>query len=169
MVAIQNNQKISEQTAIVIGGGIAGIYSAILLQEKGYKVSLIERRKFLGGRTYSVKQSSNKSYDNGQHLLMGCYDKFLQLLTKIDSLSGVNFQDSFSVKIADKRGKTGIIRDTKYIPYGFMLLVSLLKYHYEHFQNQLNFPIIYHQHYLQIFSLLPLLFIQNSITNCLNC
>lgn len=138
MVAIQNNQKISKPTAIVIGGGIAGIYSAILLQEKGYKVSLIERRKFLGGRTYSVKQSTNTSYDNGQHLLMGCYDKLLQLLTKIGSLSEVNFQDSFSVKIADKTGKTGIIRDTKYIPYGFMLLVSLLKYPHIGFKEKLR-------------------------------
>ena len=56
MVEIQNNQKIKTNNAIIIGGGIAGIYTAILLQEKGYIVSLIEQRKFLGGRTYSVKK-----------------------------------------------------------------------------------------------------------------
>ena len=64
MVEIQNNQKIKKNNAIIIGGGIAGIYTAILLQEKGYIVSLIEQRKFLGGRTYSVKKSLQSQYDN---------------------------------------------------------------------------------------------------------
>ena len=103
MVEIQNNQKIKTNNAIIIGGGIAGIYTAILLQEKGYIVSLIEQRKFLGGRTYSVKKSLQFQYDNGQHLLMGCYQNLLQFFKKIGSLSKINFQDSFSVKIIDKQ------------------------------------------------------------------
>ena len=138
MVGIQNNQKITKKHAIVIGGGIAGIYSATLLQEKGYRVSLIEHRKFLGGRTYSVKESLKSPYDNGQHLLMGCYENLLRFFNKIGSIDRLKFQDSFSVKIIEKTGKTGIIRDTKYIPFGLMLLVSLLQYPYIGFQEKLS-------------------------------
>ena len=138
MVEIQNNQKIKTNNAIIIGGGIAGIYTAILLQEKGYIVSLIEQRKFLGGRTYSVKKSLQSQYDNGQHLLMGCYQNLLQFFKKIGSLSKINFQDSFSVKIIDKTGTTGIIRDTKFLPFGLMLLISILKYPYIGFQEKLS-------------------------------
>ena len=56
MVEIQNNQKIKTNNAIIIGGGIAGIYTAILLQEKGYIVSLIEQifLEYVSCQDYSV-------------------------------------------------------------------------------------------------------------------
>ena len=137
MVKIQNNSELVKSSALIIGGGIAGIFSAVLLQEKGYKVSLIEKRKFLGGRTYSTKKTESV-IDNGQHLLMGCYDKLLNLLTKIGSIQKVNFQDEFYVKIIAKNGKTGIIKDSKYFPNGMMLLLSLLKYPYISSQEKLR-------------------------------
>ena len=37
----------------IIGGGLAGISSAVFLKEKGYDVSLFEATPKFGGRTYS--------------------------------------------------------------------------------------------------------------------
>ncbi|MCW8850014.1 MAG: FAD-dependent oxidoreductase, partial [Melioribacteraceae bacterium] len=43
--------KISSQKSVaIIGAGIAGLTSAILLTERGFKVKLIERDNFLGGK-----------------------------------------------------------------------------------------------------------------------
>jgi monoamine oxidase len=47
----------SQKKAIVLGGGLSGLYSAYLLKQSGYQVTIIERGERLGGRiaTYSDK------------------------------------------------------------------------------------------------------------------
>ncbi len=65
----------------VIGGGISGITSAILLQKKGFEVTLIEARNRLGGRLCSYYNSVGLSFDNGKHILAGWYNKTLELIS----------------------------------------------------------------------------------------
>ena len=43
------------KTAVVIGGGLAGLFSAKLLVKKGFKVKIIDSSKKLGGLISSVK------------------------------------------------------------------------------------------------------------------
>ena len=38
--------------AVVVGCGISGITSAILLKEKGYDVKILDSRKHIGGNCY---------------------------------------------------------------------------------------------------------------------
>ena len=42
----------SQKTAVVVGGGIAGLASAALLAKAGMKVTLLEAREKVGGRAY---------------------------------------------------------------------------------------------------------------------
>jgi len=69
---------------IIIGGGLSGLSAAVELSERGKKILLLERRPFLGGRTYSfVDETTGDVVDNGQHLLMGCYHgtrRYLKLI-----------------------------------------------------------------------------------------
>ncbi len=52
------------KTAIVVGGGLAGIATALALAKQGVKVQLLEARRRLGGRTGSFTQSlSEKGSD----------------------------------------------------------------------------------------------------------
>jgi len=70
--------------AVVIGGGLSGLSAAVELARRGVKVTLLERRKFLGGRTYSfVDDTTGDVVDNGQHLMMGCYHATRQYLKTI--------------------------------------------------------------------------------------
>ena len=39
---------------VVVGGGLAGLASAVWLSEAGQRVTLLERRGSLGGRTISM-------------------------------------------------------------------------------------------------------------------
>ena len=44
----------SERPSVtVVGGGLAGITAACELADAGLKVTLVEKRPFLGGRAYS--------------------------------------------------------------------------------------------------------------------
>ncbi|GBF48568.1 NAD(P)-binding Rossmann-like domain protein [Leptospira ryugenii] len=50
----QNTAK----TAIVLGGGLSGLYSAYLLKQSGYQVTLIERGDRLGGRIFTFQDKN---------------------------------------------------------------------------------------------------------------
>ena len=44
-------------TAMVIGGGIAGLAAATILAERGVGVTVVEREQFLGGRAGAWTES----------------------------------------------------------------------------------------------------------------
>jgi zeta-carotene desaturase len=57
---------------LVVGGGFAGLAAAVRLVRAGARVTLLERRPFLGGRAYSFTDGpSGDVIDNGPHAFMG--------------------------------------------------------------------------------------------------
>ena len=92
--------------AAVIGGGVAGMSAATLLAERGARVLLIEARHALGGRTSSFTDAATgETADNGQHILMGCYDEALAFLRRTGALSNVGLQDRLSMDVVDLEGR----------------------------------------------------------------
>lgn len=91
---------------IIIGGGISGISTFIELHNKKNNVILLESRPFLGGRARSyIDPISNDEIDNGQHILMNCYDSFLDLLEKIGSSNLILSQKKMQVSFVSKDKK----------------------------------------------------------------
>ena len=55
------------------GGGLAGLAAGCALAGAGFRVTLFERRAFLGGRASSYQHpGTNEIVDNCQHVLLGC-------------------------------------------------------------------------------------------------
>jgi zeta-carotene desaturase len=73
-----------EYDTIIIGSGLSGLSAAVELSARGRKVLLLEQRPHCGGRTHSFLNAATGSFvDNGQHLMMGCYQatrRFLRLI-----------------------------------------------------------------------------------------
>ncbi|TAE31540.1 MAG: FAD-dependent oxidoreductase [Candidatus Kapaibacterium sp.] len=87
---------------IVIGGGVAGITAAVRLAERGVRVTLVEARPDIGGRVQSLlDRESGDIIDNGQHLLMGCYDATLRLATTLGTMPLLRRQAALRVWFAD--------------------------------------------------------------------
>jgi squalene-associated FAD-dependent desaturase len=83
---------------VVVGGGWAGLSSALALAEHGADVRVIEKRAILGGRAYSYRaREAGHAVDNGQHLLMGCYDATLGFLRRIGAGDRFEIQPRLSV------------------------------------------------------------------------
>jgi len=118
----------SKPTVIVMGGGVSGVATSIYLGELGYQVTLVEGRKFLGGRAFSFRWKGGLiPIDNGQHIILGCCEYFLNFTEKIGSLCQWNFQPRLNIPIRDKTGKLGYLK-TSFLPYPFHFIPSLLRY-----------------------------------------
>ena len=62
-----------QNSVTVVGGGVAGMSAACALAEAGFRVRLIERRGYLGGRASSyLHPGVDEVIDNCQHVLFGC-------------------------------------------------------------------------------------------------
>lgn len=79
------------KTAVVIGGGLAGLFSAKLLVKKGFKVKIIDSSKKLGGLISSVKYK-NYYFDHGSHIAQETGNK------DIDKILFSNQKNFFSYK-----------------------------------------------------------------------
>jgi squalene-associated FAD-dependent desaturase len=65
-------------TVAIAGGGLAGLAAGCALAEAGYRVSLFERRPYLGGRASSYQHpATGEIVDNCQHVLLGCCTNLL--------------------------------------------------------------------------------------------
>ncbi len=76
------------QSAIVVGGGIAGVASAVILAERGVAVTLIEAERFLGGRagawTEHLANGDAFEMERGFHAFFRQYYNLRALLRRID-------------------------------------------------------------------------------------
>lgn len=99
----------SARSAIIVGGGIAGIATALRLSERGVKTTLVETRTKLGGRATSFEDSrSGRWIDNCQHVAMGCCTNYLDLCERL----GVTDQLSWTSATwwVEEGGRTSVIR-----------------------------------------------------------
>lgn len=88
---------------IVIGSGIAGLTATSILSSKKIRVTLLESSPKFGGKTYSFKDSaSGDIIDNGQHILMGCYDETLSFVKLIGAENNFLYQENLEVNFLSK-------------------------------------------------------------------
>lgn len=94
------------KTVTIIGGGIAGLSAAVFLNEKDFKVTLIESSPKLGGRAYSFFDNEKQMFfDNGQHILAGWYKNTFEYLKIIGSYAKLNFQKELEIHFIDTQKK----------------------------------------------------------------
>ncbi|PHS26759.1 MAG: FAD-dependent oxidoreductase [Methylophaga sp.] len=91
-------------TTLIVGGGWSGLAAAIACVQRGEPVHLIESAKQLGGRARNVSWNGH-IIDNGQHLMIGAYDRMLAMMMSI----GVDTDSVFQRQAMDI-----VIYDTEY-------------------------------------------------------
>ncbi|MFZ4118019.1 MAG: phytoene desaturase family protein, partial [Rhodoluna sp.] len=71
----------TQKTAIIVGGGIAGLATAALLAKAGMKVQLFEAREKVGGRAY-IWEKDGFTFDMGPswYLMPDAFDQFFKLM-----------------------------------------------------------------------------------------
>ncbi|WP_431955936.1 hydroxysqualene dehydroxylase HpnE [Nocardia lijiangensis] len=89
---------------VVIGGGLAGLASAVWLAEAGKQVTLLERRGRLGGRTHAMRvEAVDDPPDNGQHVIASGYEHLFRYLTSVGTREFVAFPHRATLRWPDGR------------------------------------------------------------------
>ncbi|WP_067542289.1 hydroxysqualene dehydroxylase [Nocardia crassostreae] len=92
---------------VVIGGGLAGLASAVWLAEAGKQVTLLERRGRLGGRTHALEVPTLHDVpDNGQHVIASGYDHLFRYLESVGTRKYVRFPNEGVLRWPDGRHTT---------------------------------------------------------------
>jgi squalene-associated FAD-dependent desaturase len=78
----------------VVGGGLAGLAAGCALAESGFRVSLFERRAYLGGRASSYEHpGTGEVVDNCQHVLLGCCTNLIEFYQRIGTEDKIRWYD----------------------------------------------------------------------------
>jgi protoporphyrinogen oxidase len=86
----ENNMGVSNnnfKSIVIIGGGVGGLFSAWKLSEKGYKVTVLEQKKVIGGLSSSISHNGYQM-DIGPHYIT--IPKKSDLLIQMKDLMGEN-------------------------------------------------------------------------------
>ncbi|HEX7661774.1 MAG TPA: hydroxysqualene dehydroxylase HpnE [Pseudonocardiaceae bacterium] len=89
---------------VVVGGGLAGLSAACRLATEGRRVTLFEGRARLGGATFSFERD-NLTVDNGQHVLLRCYEEYRAFLDLLGVGEHVGIQPRFHIPVVTADGR----------------------------------------------------------------
>src|ERR1700733_13939526 len=102
------------QSVLVIGGGLAGLSSAIALADAGFRVQLLEKRPHLGGRATSYTLPDGSEVDNCQHVTLGCCTNLADFYRRVGAADKIRFYDELTFAGAD--GQRGTMKSSALPP-----------------------------------------------------
>lgn len=84
---------------IVIGAGLAGLQAAILLQDEGARVVVVEARERVGGRVHTLDQIDGRPESGGTEVGSG-YARTLSMIDRIGGLAMHRWADTVQLQFA---------------------------------------------------------------------
>src|SRR5699024_7333495 len=111
---------------VVVGGGLAGLSAACELATRGLPVTVLEGRSRFGGATFSFTREGMR-VDNGQHVLLRCYDHYRAFVERIGTATAIGLQRRFTMPLRNGSGTSTALRRTSG-PAPFHLLAGLAGY-----------------------------------------
>lgn len=93
---------------IVVGAGVAGLAAAVALAGAGAKVTLLERRPYIGGRAYSYEHPAIEETIDSQHVVLGCCTNILDLCRKAGMAETIRWYDELT--FLEPGGRRSLLR-----------------------------------------------------------
>lgn len=73
----------------IIGGGLAGLSTAVELLDQGHEVDIYEGRPWVGGKVGSYVDKAGNHIEMGLHVFFGCYFNLFRLMSKCGVLENL--------------------------------------------------------------------------------
>ncbi|MEO6909354.1 MAG: hydroxysqualene dehydroxylase HpnE, partial [Edaphobacter sp.] len=116
--------EVLSRDVIVIGGGVAGLAAAVALAGAGAKVTLLERRPYIGGRAYSYEHPAIEETIDSQHVVLGCCTNILDLCQQAGMADTIRWYDELT--FLEPGGRRSLLRPG-YLPAPAHQAISFLR------------------------------------------
>ena len=83
----------ASQDVIVVGAGAAGLAAAAALAQAGQRVTLLERKPYVGGRACSYEHPALDEVVDSQHVLLGCCTNLIDLCEQSGTADKIRWYD----------------------------------------------------------------------------
>ncbi len=102
-------QHLTQPTVAVAGGGLAGLAAACALADSGFRVTLFERRPYLGGRASSYEHpGTGEVVDNCQHVLFRVCTNLIEFYRRIGVEDKIRWFDEMT--FIEPGGRASVMR-----------------------------------------------------------
>jgi squalene-associated FAD-dependent desaturase len=102
-------QNSTQPTVAIAGGGLAGLAAACALSDSGFRVTLFERRPYLGGRASSYEHpGTGEVVDNCQHVLFRVCTNLVEFYRRIGVDDKIRWFDEMT--FIEPGGRTSVMR-----------------------------------------------------------
>ncbi len=78
---------------VVAGAGVAGLSAAAALAQTGARVTVLERRPYVGGRAYSYEHPALEEVVDSQHVLLGCCTNLIDFCARAGVADRIRWYD----------------------------------------------------------------------------
>src|ERR1700756_4347337 len=100
-----------QPTVAVAGGGLAGLAAACALSDAGFRVTLFEKRPFLGGRASSWEHpGTGEVVDNCQHVLFRVCTNLIEFYNRIGVANQIRWYDEMT--FIEPGGRTSVMKSS---------------------------------------------------------
>ncbi len=101
----------SQPTVAIAGGGLAGLAAACALSDAGFRVTLFEKRPFLGGRASSWEHpGTGEVVDNCQHVLFRVCTNLIEFYQRIGVAGQIRWYDEMT--FIEPGGRTSVMKSS---------------------------------------------------------
>lgn len=116
------------KSIVIVGGGLAGLAAGVDLAKRGLRVTVLEKRPFLGGRAFSFDDpETGVEVDNGQHVFVGACSAYTRFLREIGAWENVRMSGRLETRVI-RNGESAWLRASSWIPGSAANLPALLRY-----------------------------------------
>jgi zeta-carotene desaturase len=110
----------------IVGGGLAGLAAACALSERGFRVTLFERRPYLGGRASSYEHpGTGEVVDNCQHVLFKLCTNLIAFYKQIGVEDKIRWFDHMT--FIEPGGRRSVLKPS-FLPAPFQVTPSFLSF-----------------------------------------
>jgi squalene-associated FAD-dependent desaturase len=130
-----NDRSDQTKTVAIVGGGLAGLSAGCALAESGVKVTLFERRPYLGGRASSYQHpATGEIIDNCQHVLFGSCTNLIEFYKRIGVDDKIRWSEEMT--FIEPGGRKSVLRPS-FLPAPLQTVLSFWSFPFIDFGDKL--------------------------------